>query len=134
MKYLVVLFKDKNRKKIINKFKTFERAKNFFDRKISENKVTFNKLIENGKSCSFELGILEKGSNNFDLYRRSFCCFNFAIGAIPSNAIYTPSVGCMILIYSSIFKQTVFINSSSIFFLFTSIVNKESYIIEFESR
>ena len=68
MKYLVVLFKDKNRKKIINKFKTFERAKNFFDRKISENKVTFNKLIENGKSCSFELGILEKGSNNFDLY------------------------------------------------------------------
>jgi hypothetical protein len=68
MKYLIVLFKDKNRKKIINKFKTFERAKNFFDRKISENKVTFNKLIENGKSCSFELGILEKGSNNFDLY------------------------------------------------------------------
>ena len=25
-------------------------------------------MIENGKSCSFELGILEKGSNNFDLY------------------------------------------------------------------
>lgn len=68
MKYLIVLFKDKNRKKIINKFKTFDRAKNFFDKKIRENKVTFNKLVENGKNCSFELGILEKDSNNFDIY------------------------------------------------------------------
>lgn len=68
MKYLIVLFKDKTRKKIIKKFKTFERAKNFFNKKISENNIIFNKLVENGKNCSYELGILERDSTVFDLY------------------------------------------------------------------
>lgn len=67
MKYLVVLFKNKNKKKIINKFKTFKRAKMFFDSKIKDNKIIFNKRVENGKNCSFELGILEKDSTNFDI-------------------------------------------------------------------
>jgi hypothetical protein len=67
MKYLVVLFKDKKRKKIINKFKTFERAKKFFDTKIKDNKIIFDKRVENGKNCSFELGVLEKDSSNFDI-------------------------------------------------------------------
>lgn len=68
MKYLIVLFKDKKRKKIINKFKTFTRAKNYFDNKIKDNKIIFDKRVENGKNCGFELGILEKGSNNFEIY------------------------------------------------------------------
>ena len=68
MKYLIVLFKDKKRKKIINKFKTFARAKNYFDNKIKDNKIIFDKRVENGKNCNFELGILERGSNNFEIY------------------------------------------------------------------
>jgi hypothetical protein len=65
MKYLIVLFKNKERKKIINKFKTYERAKNFFDKKINED-VIFDKRVENGRDCYFELGLLEKNSENFD--------------------------------------------------------------------
>ena len=34
MKYLIVLFKNKERKKIIKKFKTHQRAKEFFDNQI----------------------------------------------------------------------------------------------------
>jgi len=69
MKYLIVLFKNKERKRIIKKFKTYERAINFFDSQILKNKeVIFDKSIENGESCSFEIGLLEKDSNNFDLY------------------------------------------------------------------
>ena len=55
MNYLIVLFKNKERKKIINKFKTYQRAKEFFDNQIKNTKVVFKKGIENGKSCSFEL-------------------------------------------------------------------------------
>lgn len=67
MNYLVVLFKNKLRKKIINKFVTLERAKDFFDNKILENKeVYFHKQVENAKNCSFELCILEKKNSQFD--------------------------------------------------------------------
>jgi len=68
MKYLIVLFKNKERKKIIKKFKTHQRAKEFFDNQIKNNKVVFEKGVENGKSCSFEIGLLEKDSTNFDSY------------------------------------------------------------------
>jgi hypothetical protein len=68
MKYLIVLFKNKERKKIIKKFKTLDRAKGFFNRKIKETNYTFDKKIENGKDCSFELGLLEKNSLNFESY------------------------------------------------------------------
>lgn len=67
MNYLVVLFKDKSKKKIINKFITLERAKDFFDKKIAENnQIYFEKKIENAKPCDFELCILEKKNNKFD--------------------------------------------------------------------
>lgn len=68
MKYLIVLFKNKERKKIIKKFKTFENAKKFYDKMIKENTVVFNKEVENGKDCFFELGLMEKDSINFDSY------------------------------------------------------------------
>lgn len=68
MKYLIVLFKNKERKKIIKKFKTYQRAKEFFDNQIKNNKVVFDKSVENGKLCSFEIGLLEKDSINFDSY------------------------------------------------------------------
>lgn len=64
MKYLIVLFKNKERKKIIKKFKTKERAEKFFDNLLN-NDVVFNKEVENGKSCEFEIGILENDSKDF---------------------------------------------------------------------
>lgn len=68
MKYLIVLFKNKEKKKIIKKFKTYERAKKFLDDKLLDNNVIFDKQIENGKVCSFEIALLEENSNNFDSY------------------------------------------------------------------
>jgi hypothetical protein len=68
MKYSIVLFKNKERKKIINKFKTFERADIFYKNLIKNNEVLFEKQIENGNECIFEIGLVEKDSDNFDSY------------------------------------------------------------------
>jgi hypothetical protein len=68
MKFFIVLFKNKEKKKIINKFKTYEKAIEFYDNKIKNNNIIFNKEIENGKECYFELGLLEKESNDFNSY------------------------------------------------------------------
>jgi len=58
--YLVVLFKNKRRKKIIKKFITFEKSKKFFQKKLAESEsVEFEVLYENGKECKYEIGIVE---------------------------------------------------------------------------
>jgi hypothetical protein len=62
--YLVVLFKNKTRKKIINKFITLSRAKSYFNKIIEQsNEVIFEVLVENGKGCKFELGLIEMSVN-----------------------------------------------------------------------
>ena len=67
MNYFVVLFKNKERKKIINKFKTFERCDDFYKKLLDQNKnVVFEKQVENTKDCDFEIGLLEKTNTNFD--------------------------------------------------------------------
>ena len=68
MKYLIVLFKNKERKKIIKKFKTFDRAKKFYNQSIEENEIYFDKKVENGKFCDFELGLVETDPNDFENY------------------------------------------------------------------
>jgi hypothetical protein len=61
--YLVVLFKDKKRKRIIKKFITHKKAKLFYDGLIkNSDEVIFNTEIENGKLCKYELGIVEMSS------------------------------------------------------------------------
>lgn len=61
--YLVVLFKNKKRKRIIKKFITHKKAKLFYDGLIkNSNEVIFNTEIENGKPCKYELGIVEMSS------------------------------------------------------------------------
>ena len=61
MNYLVVLFKNKERKKIINKFITYERAEEFYNKLIIEsNSVNFKTLIENATPVIYELGLLKK--------------------------------------------------------------------------
>lgn len=67
MNFLVVLFKNKVRKKIINKFVTLERADEFFESKLDENKnVYFGKRVENAKNCNFEICLLQKKDDNFN--------------------------------------------------------------------
>jgi hypothetical protein len=62
--YLVVLFKNKKRKKIINKFVTFPRAKQYYDKLLKEsNDVIFNVEIENGMDSRYELGLIELSDN-----------------------------------------------------------------------
>ncbi len=62
--YLVVLFKNKTRKKIIKKFITLSRAKSYFKRLIEEsNDVIFEVLVENGTDCRFELALVELATN-----------------------------------------------------------------------
>ena len=54
--YVVVLFKNKTKKKIIKKFITFKRAKSFYDNLVKEsNDVIFNVEVEAGKECKYEI-------------------------------------------------------------------------------
>jgi hypothetical protein len=66
MNYQIVLFKNKIKKKIINKFKTHKRANEFYESLLSESdNVLFEKEYENGSLCSYELSLLEKTSGTF---------------------------------------------------------------------
>lgn len=61
--YIVVLFKNKKKKRIIKKFITFSRAKQFYEKLIKEsNEVLFEIRVEAGKECNYELGIVEMSS------------------------------------------------------------------------
>jgi hypothetical protein len=58
--YLVVLFKNKRRKRIIKKFVTLKKTKPFYNNLIeNSNQVIFPVEIEGGKECKYELGIVE---------------------------------------------------------------------------
>jgi len=60
---VVVLFKNKKKKKIIKKFITFSRAKQFYDKLIEEsNEVLFEVKVEGGYECRYEVGIVEMSS------------------------------------------------------------------------
>ena len=62
--YLIVLFKNKKKKRIIKKFVTLSRATKFFNQLINEsNDVIFEVLVENGKECKFELALIEMSVN-----------------------------------------------------------------------
>lgn len=61
--YIVVLFKNRKKKRIIKKFITFSRAKQFYEKLIKEsNEVLFEIKVEGGKECNYELGIIEMSS------------------------------------------------------------------------
>lgn len=62
--YLVVLFKNRKRKRIIKKFVTLSRAKEFYLSELDKSKeIIFDVLVENGKECKFELGLVENKVN-----------------------------------------------------------------------
>jgi hypothetical protein len=95
MNYLIVLFKNKERKKIINKFKTYERAEKFYNDLISKsNSVRFEVLVENALVVDYELGLLKKDNTDFDAlfvkdfnyhYMKPVQCDILTIAAINLN-------------------------------------------------
>jgi hypothetical protein len=72
MNYQVVVFKNKRKKKIINRFNTSKRANEFFKNLLEENSlVPFEIKTQNGKPCTYEVALLEKKSdNNSQVYTR----------------------------------------------------------------
>jgi hypothetical protein len=65
--YLIVLFKNKEKKKIIKKFKTLKRAEKFYESKLkSSSEILFHREFENGVKSSFELGIVSDSPVNID--------------------------------------------------------------------
>jgi hypothetical protein len=66
MNYLIVLFKNKIKKKIINKFKTHKKSDDLFITLSNQsNDVIFEKKYTNGDECNYELAILEKSPDTF---------------------------------------------------------------------
>jgi len=61
--FQIVLFKNKTKKKIINKFQTYKKAMEVYKNLLKESdSVIFEKKFENGVVCNYELAILEKTS------------------------------------------------------------------------
>jgi hypothetical protein len=61
--FQIVLFKNKIKKKIINKFQTYKKAMEVYKNLLKESdSVIFEKQFENGVACNYELAILEKTS------------------------------------------------------------------------
>jgi hypothetical protein len=58
--YLIVLFKNKKRRKIIKRYATEKNAIDNFNRIIKENDILFDKVIENATPVNYELGLLSK--------------------------------------------------------------------------
>lgn len=66
MNYIVVLFKNKIKKKIINKFVTSKKAYEYYNSLLEVSKnVLFEKKYENGFECKYEIGLLEKTTGTF---------------------------------------------------------------------
>lgn len=70
-KYYIVLFKNKNRQKIIKKFSNLKNAEKFYRKLIDESsEIIFEKKIESTKLCNFELALLQNKSGTFfDVYK-----------------------------------------------------------------
>ena len=61
--YLIVLFENKVKKKIIKKYITYNKAKTFYNKLLLQsNEIIFRKEIVGGNESSFELGLVELSS------------------------------------------------------------------------
>jgi hypothetical protein len=64
MNYLIVVFKNRRKKKIINKFNTSKKASSFYKDLVESNdEVLFEIQTVNGKPCQYEIALLEKKSD-----------------------------------------------------------------------
>ena len=63
--FVVVLFKNNKRKRILKKFITFDKANKFYENLIEKsNDIIFDVSYENGKHCKFDLGLIQMGMKN----------------------------------------------------------------------
>lgn len=63
--YLIVLFKNKVKKKIIKKFKTLKNANEYFKKLVNESdEVIFDKKYDNGFKSNYEIALLGKKNVN----------------------------------------------------------------------
>jgi hypothetical protein len=69
--YTIILFKNKERYKIIKNYKTYKNALPFFNSKVKEsNDVVFDVQTENGRDVNYEISLIEKTSEKlFPIYR-----------------------------------------------------------------
>lgn len=58
--FLIVLFKNKKKRKIIKRYSTEKKAKEMFDKMIRDNSIIFDKKVENATNVEYELGLLTK--------------------------------------------------------------------------
>lgn len=72
MNYLIVLFKNKVKQRIIKKYKTSKKAFDFYSSLVEKNQdVIFETKHENGKPVEYELALLEKKGNTlFPIYTK----------------------------------------------------------------
>jgi hypothetical protein len=71
--FLVVLFKNKLRQKIIKKFIGKDNCFKFYNNFISNQNIYFPVEFENGKECKFEIAVLELGGKlSSTIYRDEF--------------------------------------------------------------
>jgi len=65
--YLIVLFKNKQRYKLIKKYKTFDNAISFYEKKMKESdSVYFNIEIESDNQVDYELGLIVSGGSKVE--------------------------------------------------------------------
>lgn len=63
--YIIVLFRNKHKKKILKRFISRERAANFFKNIVKKSDdVIFDVKFENGKEVKYEIGIVERSSGS----------------------------------------------------------------------
>lgn len=71
MSYSIVIFKNKIKKKILKNFKDFKRASEYFDKLINNNSnIIFEKKLENGSECSYELALIGPYKENSFFYKK----------------------------------------------------------------
>ncbi len=64
--YLIVLFKNREKRKIIKGFIGLDRAKNFYDNHMKKNEsILFEKKYQNGFDCSMELALVKINGEDY---------------------------------------------------------------------
>lgn len=57
--FLIILFKNRKKRKIIKRYATEKKANDKFDQLIKDNvSISFNKIYENAEPCDYELGLV----------------------------------------------------------------------------
>ena len=78
--YLVLLFKNKVKQKIINKYQTKERALELYNKLVKQSdNVVFDTAYENGRHCEYEIALVYKGDTKNPIYVTDFMGRNIKV-------------------------------------------------------